>query len=75
MSSPFNRVQGFLLAGHVCAVMGYWEYPPLAEKFNVPMAVTGFEPLDIAQGILTDRAIARSGQGGGRQRLPARSDL
>jgi hydrogenase expression/formation protein HypD len=53
LGSPQNRVQGFLLAGHVCAVMGYWEYPPLAEKYGVPMAVTGFEPLDIAQGILT----------------------
>ncbi len=52
LSSPENRVQGFLLAGHVCAVMGYWEYPPLAKKFNVPMVVTGFEPLDIANGIL-----------------------
>lgn len=52
LGSPANRVQGFLLAGHVCAVMGYWEYPPLAEKYRVPMAVTGFEPLDIAQGIL-----------------------
>ena len=52
LSSPENRVQGFLLAGHVCAVMGYWEYPALAKKFNVPMVVTGFEPLDIVQGIL-----------------------
>ena len=54
LNSPGNRVQGFLLAGHVCAVMGYWEYPPLAEQYGVPMAVTGFEPLDIAQGILTN---------------------
>jgi len=52
LGSPENRVQGFLLAGHVCAVMGYWEYPPLAEEFRVPMAVTGFEPVDIVQGIL-----------------------
>jgi hydrogenase expression/formation protein HypD len=52
LSSPENRVQGFLLAGHVCTVMGYWEYPPIAEKYRVPMAVTGFEPLDIVQGIL-----------------------
>lgn len=51
LGSPHNRVQGFLLAGHVCAVMGYWEYPPLAEKYRVPMAVTGFEPLDIVKGI------------------------
>jgi len=52
LGSPSNRVQGFLLAGHVCAVMGYHEYPPIAEKYRVPMAVTGFEPLDLAQGIL-----------------------
>lgn len=52
LSSPHNRVQGFLLAGHVCTVMGYWEYPPLAERYRVPMTVTGFEPLDISQGIL-----------------------
>ncbi len=52
LSSPNNRVQGFLAAGHVCAVMGYWEYLPLAEKYNIPITVTGFEPLDIAEGIL-----------------------
>ncbi len=52
LSSPRHRVQGFLAAGHVCAVMGYWEYVPLAEKYEVPIIVTGFEPLDIAQGIL-----------------------
>ncbi len=52
LGSPNNRVQGFLAAGHVCAVMGYWEYPPLAEQYRVPMVVTGFEPLDIVQGIL-----------------------
>jgi len=52
LSSPHNRVQGFLAAGHVCTVMGYWEYVPIAEKYRVPIVVTGFEPLDIAQGIL-----------------------
>jgi hydrogenase expression/formation protein HypD len=52
LSAPENRIQGFLLAGHVCTVMGYWEYLPLAERFGVPMTVTGFEPLDIVQGIL-----------------------
>jgi hydrogenase expression/formation protein HypD len=62
LSSPHNRVQGFLLAGHVCAVMGYWEYPPLAEKFKVPMAVTGFEPLDIVQGILTAVQLLEAGR-------------
>lgn len=52
MSSPQCRVQGFLAAGHVCTVMGYEEYPPLAAKYRVPIVVTGFEPLDILQGIL-----------------------
>jgi hydrogenase expression/formation protein HypD len=51
MSSPGNKVQAFLLAGHVCSVMGYWEYPPLAEKFGIPLVVTGFEPLDLLDGI------------------------
>jgi hydrogenase expression/formation protein HypD len=51
MSSPGNQVQGFLAAGHVCSVMGYWEYPPIAEKFHVPIVVTGFEPLDLLDGI------------------------
>ena len=52
LGAPDNRVQGFLAAGHVCAVMGYWEYPPIAEQYGVPIVVTGFEPLDLAQGIL-----------------------
>src|SRR6476660_3037942 len=51
MSSPQCRVQAFLAAGHVCTVMGYTEYYPLAEKYKVPIVVTGFEPLDILQGI------------------------
>jgi hydrogenase expression/formation protein HypD len=51
MSAPGNQVQAFLAAGHVCSVMGYWEYPPLAEKFNIPIIVTGFEPLDLLDGI------------------------
>jgi hydrogenase expression/formation protein HypD len=53
LGSSENRVQGFLAAGHVCAVMGYWEYGPIAEKYGVPIVVTGFEPFDIADGILT----------------------
>jgi hydrogenase expression/formation protein HypD len=52
LGAPDNRVQGFLAAGHVCAVMGTWEYPPIAQKYKVPIVVTGFEPLDIAQGLL-----------------------
>jgi hydrogenase expression/formation protein HypD len=51
LSSPGNRVQGFLAAGHVCTVMGYEEYLPLAERYRVPIVVTGFEPVDILQGI------------------------
>jgi hydrogenase expression/formation protein HypD len=52
LSSPACRVQGFLAAGHVCTVMGYEEYVPIAERHHVPIVVTGFEPLDILQGIL-----------------------
>jgi hydrogenase expression/formation protein HypD len=52
LSSPDNRVQGFLAAGHVCSVMGYWEYLTLAEQFKTPIVVTGFEPVDILNGIL-----------------------
>jgi len=51
LASPQNRVQGFLAAGHVCTVMGYTEYEPIAQKYQVPIVVTGFEPLDILQGI------------------------
>ncbi len=51
LSSPDNRVQGFLAAGHVCAVMGWTEYEPIALKYHVPIVVTGFEPVDILQGI------------------------
>jgi hydrogenase expression/formation protein HypD len=52
LSSPTNLVQGFLAAGHVCTVMGYEEYEPIAERYSVPIVVTGFEPLDLLQGIL-----------------------
>lgn len=51
LETPDNRVQGFLAAGHVCAVMGWQEYEPLAETYRVPIVVTGFEPLDILEGI------------------------
>jgi hydrogenase expression/formation protein HypD len=51
MSSPGNKVQAFLAAGHVCSVMGYWEYPSIADKFSIPIIVTGFEPLDLLDGI------------------------
>jgi hydrogenase expression/formation protein HypD len=52
LQSPLNRVQGFLGPGHVCTVMGYREYEPLAERFRVPIVITGFEPIDILQGTL-----------------------
>jgi len=52
LSSPNNRVQGFLAAGHVCTVMGYWEYVPIAIQYHIPIVVTGFEPVDILRGIL-----------------------
>jgi hydrogenase expression/formation protein HypD len=48
---PGHKIDAFLAAGHVCSVMGYWEYPPLAAKFHVPIVVTGFEPLDLLDGI------------------------
>lgn len=51
LGAPHNRVQAFLAAGHVCAVMGYHQYEPLAREYRVPIVVTGFEPIDILQGI------------------------
>jgi hydrogenase expression/formation protein HypD len=52
LDSPHNRVQGFLGPGHVCAVMGWSEYEPLAERYRVPIVITGFEPIDLLEGIL-----------------------
>ena len=52
LGSPDNRIDGFLAAGHVCTIMGFEEYFPIAEKFRVPIVVTGFEPVDILQGVL-----------------------
>ncbi len=51
LCSPNNQVQGFLAAGHVCTIMGYREYEPLVEEYKIPIVVTGFEPVDILQGI------------------------
>lgn len=51
LSSPQNRIQGFLAAGHVCTVMGYEEYEALAQRYRVPIVVTGFEPLDVLEGV------------------------
>lgn len=52
LGSPDNRVQGFLAAGHVCTVMGFREYEPIAARYRVPVVVTGFEPLDVLRGLL-----------------------
>ncbi len=52
LKSDRNEVQGFLAAGHVCTIMGYEEYEPLSKKYKVPIVVTGFEPVDLLQGIL-----------------------
>jgi hydrogenase expression/formation protein HypD len=52
LAAPENRVQAFLAAGHVCSVMGWEEYEPIAEQYRVPIIVTGFEPVDILEGML-----------------------
>src|SRR5262249_13152417 len=52
LQAPGNRVQGFLGAGHVCTVVGYEEYEPIARDFRVPVVVTGFEPVDLLEGVL-----------------------
>ena len=52
LQSPQNRVQGFLGPGHVCAIMGYSEYEPISARYKVPIAITGFEPLDLLEGTL-----------------------
>lgn len=62
LSDPDHRMQGFLAAGHVCAVTGYADYEPLAAKYCVPIVVTGFEPLDILQGIYMTLAQLEAGR-------------
>jgi hydrogenase expression/formation protein HypD len=64
LSSPANRVQGFLAAGHVCTVMGFDEYAPLAERFQIPIVVTGFEPLDLLEGVYRCVRMLEAGQAG-----------
>ncbi|MCF7798036.1 MAG: hydrogenase formation protein HypD [Lentisphaeria bacterium] len=64
LSSPENRVQGYLAAGHVCAIMGWWEYEPIAEKFRIPIVPTGFEPVDILEGILLIIQMLEAGEYG-----------
>ena len=62
LGSDDNQVQGFLAAGHVCAIMGTGEYGPIAEKYHTPIVVTGFEPVDILEGILHCIRQLESGQ-------------
>jgi hydrogenase expression/formation protein HypD len=64
MSAPDNVVQGFLAAGHVCTIMGTAEYEPLAEKYHIPIVVTGFEPLDLLQGIFLAVTALEEGRSG-----------
>jgi hydrogenase expression/formation protein HypD len=64
LTSPSNRVQGFLGAGHVCTVMGYEEYEPLAERFRIPIVITGFEPLDLLEGIYRCVRMLEEGRSG-----------
>jgi hydrogenase expression/formation protein HypD len=51
LNSPDNRVQGFIAPGHVCTVMGYWEYQALVDEYHVPIVVGGFEPVDLLEAI------------------------
>jgi len=64
LESPDVKVDGFLAAGHVCTVMGYWEYEPLAKKYRVPIIVTGFEPVDILHGLLECVRLLEAGKPG-----------
>ncbi len=64
LSSPSNRVQGFLGAGHVCTVMGYDDYEPLADRFRIPIVVTGFEPLDLLEGVYRCVCMLEAGRWG-----------
>ena len=62
LSSPDCRVQAFLAAGHVCMVMGFEEYVPISQKYRVPIVVTGFEPLDLLEGVQMAVAQLESGR-------------
>jgi hydrogenase expression/formation protein HypD len=64
LASPHCRVQGFLAAGHVCAVMGWHEYEPIAQRHRVPIVVTGFEPVDLLHGILMVVEMLEAGRAG-----------
>lgn len=70
LASPANRVQGFLAAGHVCAVMGWQEYEPIAARYRVPIVPTGFEPVDILEGILAAVQMLEAGEAAVVNRYP-----
>ena len=75
MSSPGNRVQAFLAAGHVCSVMGFGSIHRWPTKHHVPIVITGFEPLDVLEGIRRTVQCTRERRGAGGQRLRPRGDL
>jgi len=52
MEDPNAKIDAFLAAGHVCSIMGYWQYHELSKKYKIPIVITGFEPLDLLKGIL-----------------------
>lgn len=64
LGSPGNVVHGFLAAGHVCTVMGYQEYEPIAARYGTPIVVTGFEPLDLLEGIYMTLKALEEGRAG-----------
>jgi hydrogenase expression/formation protein HypD len=70
MESPRCRVQAFLAAGHVCSVMGTAEYPSLARRYRVPIVVTGFEPLDVLEGIRQTITLLEAGRAEVRNAYP-----
>jgi hydrogenase expression/formation protein HypD len=63
LESPGTRVEGFLGPGHVCTVMGCSEYEPIARRYGVPIVITGFEPLDLLEGILRTLQQLEAGRG------------
>ncbi len=75
LQSPGNRVQGFLGPGHVCAIMGWREYEPIAARYNVPIVITGFEPIDLLGRRAAHRAPTRTGPRGGGESVRARGQL
>src|SRR4051812_48732650 len=62
LQSPLNRVQGFLGPGHVCTVVGYHEYEPISARYHVPIVITGFEPIDLLEGVLMTIRQLEAGQ-------------